>query len=110
MVRGQQSYSKALSTAWERYGDYHMGYKLTMYRGVFHFLGSVLFIVFSTIISHQLFGSEVALNILVAVAIIALFIQEFYVHPRQYNQLRLKGISDWLTWVLPMMAYLFLLR
>lgn len=110
VVRGRQAYARAVEDAWARYGVNNFGYKLSVYRGAFHFVGSVLFIIFAAIISEQLFNSEVALYILMGAAITALFYQEFVVHPRQYSQRRGKGIYDMLTWVVPMMIYLTLFR
>lgn len=109
-VRGRVAYSKAVADAWEKYGPNHLGYKLMVYRGAFHLLGSILFIVCATIISNDLFNSEIALYVLMGAAIAALFFQEFYVHPVRYSQTRPKGISDWLTWVIPMMVYITLLH
>lgn len=108
IVRGRQSYSYAVEQAWEKYGPNHMGYKLAFYRGIFHFLGSVIMIVLFTVISQHLFGSEIALYLLVSALIIGLSLQEFYFHPKYYAQSSAKGIADWLTWVVPMMAFLFL--
>lgn len=107
-VRGRESYKRALEESFAKYGPNHFGFKLTFYRGTFHFLGSVVFILLSTFISQQLFGSETALYILMFVMISGIFIQEFYWQPRQLGQLRYKGIIDWLTWVTPMLLYLTL--
>lgn len=107
MVRGRRSYMHAVERALEKYGANKLGYKLVVYRGAFHFAGSVLFIITSTIVSHKLFGSEAALYILVAIAIVGLFFQEFYSHPKRYQQARNKGLTDWLTWVIPMMVYIY---
>ncbi len=107
-VRGQRSYMRALERAIEKHGPHRLGYKLVVYRATFHFLGSVLFIFFTALLSHRLFGSEVALYLIILVASIALFIQEFYGHPKRYGQSRRKGVADWLTWVVPMVLYVSL--
>lgn len=104
-VRGRESYMQAVENAIEKYGPNRLGYKLQFYRGACHFIGSVLFIVFSTLISQKLFGSEIALYILLGTAIVALFIQEFFSHPSRFGQRRLKNFTDWLTWVVPMVLY-----
>ena len=65
----------------------------------------MLFIVIATLVSQKLFGSEIALYILLGTAIVALFIQEFISHPNRFQQSRKKGIADWLTWVIPMVLY-----
>ncbi|MBX9906514.1 hypothetical protein K2X96_01280 [Patescibacteria group bacterium] len=106
LVRGRRSYMQALDRAVEMYGPHHFGYKLIVYRTAFHFLGSVFFIVCAALISQKLLGSEMALYVLLGAAIIALFVQEFYSHPKRYGQSRQKGILDWLTWVIPMMVYI----
>jgi hypothetical protein len=108
LVRGRLAYTRAVDEAWEKYGPHHMGYKLAMYREFFHFLGSIIFIIAATWFSDRFFDSERALYVLMGAAIVALFAQEFYFHPKYYLQPRGKGIADWLTWVIPMMIYLFL--
>jgi len=105
-VRGRSSYLYALNNAFEKYGPHRFGYKLTVYRATFHFLGAVLFIIFAALVSQKLLGSETALYVLVGAAIVALFIQEFHSHPKKYGQSRQKGVIDWLTWVIPMAIYI----
>jgi hypothetical protein len=78
------------------------------YRELLHFLGSILFIVSATLISEDLFGSEIALYVLLGAAIIALSYQEFYLHPKLYKQHVRKGLIDWFTWVMPMVTYVFM--
>ena len=107
-VRGLDAYTYALNQAFIKYGPNHLGYKLMLYRSVFHLMGAVVFIILAAIISQRLFGSDTALYILMGMAIVALFAQEFYYHPKFYGQLRTKGITDRLTWVIPMMLYLVL--
>src|SRR3989344_7765710 len=98
-VRGRRSYEQAAARALENYGLGRLGYKLMLYRELFHFAGSILFIISATLISKILFGSEVALYVLLAAAIMALSFQEFYVHPKHYGQRARKGVIDWLTCV-----------
>jgi len=107
-VRGRESYEHAVAQAWEKYGPHHLGYKLTFYREAFHFIGAVIFIVLTTVLSHQFLKSDVALYVLMGGAIGALFLQEFYFHPKYYAQPTIKGIADWLFWVVPMITYLLL--
>lgn len=107
-VRGRESYKRALEESFQKYGPNHFGFKLTFYRGTFHLLGSIVFIVLSTFISQKLFGSEIALYVLMSVMIAGIFFQEFYWQPRQLGQLRYKGIIDSLTWVMPILIYLTL--
>jgi hypothetical protein len=109
-VRGQRAYEAAVADALTRYGLGRLGYKLMFYREVFHLIGSIIFIVCATAISKDLFGSDVALYVLLGAAILALSYQEFYVHPKIYSQHARKGIADWLVWVAPMIAYITLFR
>jgi hypothetical protein len=109
-VRGRESYELAVTQAWEKYGPHHIGFKLTFYREVFHFMGAITFIVVVTLLSHRFLNSEGALYVLMGCAIAALFVQEFYYHPKYYSQPTIKGVSDWLSWVVPMITYLFLFR
>ncbi len=106
--RGINSYKKSVEEAWAKYGEGRYGYKLNVYRSTWHVLGSVLFLILATAAAKHLFNSEVALYVLVGVAIVLLCLQEFVAHPRRYRQLRHKGILDWLTWVVPMVLYLSL--
>ncbi len=107
LVRGRRSYEQACARALEVYGEGKLSYTLFLYREICHFIGSVIFIILATVISHRLFGSNTALYVLLASAIMALSYQEFYLHPRRYGQRMPKGISDWLAWVAPMAAYFF---
>jgi VIT1/CCC1 family predicted Fe2+/Mn2+ transporter len=108
-VRGRESYKRALEESFLKYGPNHFGFKLTFYRGTFHLLGSIVFILMATFLSKQLLGGEMALYALMFMMIVGIFIQEFYWQPRQVGQLRYKGIVDTLTWVMPMLLYLTLL-
>jgi hypothetical protein len=109
-VRGLLSYEAALKRALDTYGLGRMGYKLTLYREVFHFIGSIIFIAGSTLLSNNLFGSEAALYALFIAAVLALSYQEFYLHPRRFGQHAGKGVVDWLVWVIPMVLYLSFFR
>jgi len=108
-VRGLDSYTYELNRAFTKYGPIHFGYKLMIYRSFFHMIGAIIFITLAAVISQRFFDGDQALYILFGAAIIALFAQEFYYHPKFYGQLRSKGITDWLTWVIPMMLYITLL-
>ena len=109
-VRGRAAYEQAVNEAWEKFGPHHIGFKLTCYRDAFHFLGAIVFILLTTILSQYFLDSERALYVLMGSAIAALFAQEFYFHPKYYAQPTIKGVTDWLSWVLPMLMYLFLFR
>ena len=105
-VRGMRSYEREVERALKRYGVGRLGYKLTLYREVFHLAGSILFIVLATWVGKVFLGSDLALYVLLYAAIIALTYQEFYYHPRRYKQHFGKGIADWVAWVIPMLIYL----
>ena len=93
-VRGRRSYERAVALALRRYGVGRLGYRLTLYRETFHFTGSLLFIFLAAWLSKNFFGSEGALYVLLASAIVALSYQEFYLHPKRYGQHLRKGIAD----------------
>lgn len=106
-IRGIRSYKKAVACALQKNGVGRLGYKLMVYRQIFHFIGSILFIIFATLVSKEIFGSEVSLYFLLVTAIVALTYQEFYVHPRRYGQRIRKSLLDWFFWVIPMLVYIF---
>lgn len=109
-VRGRLSYEQAVARALETYGIHRLGYKLTIYREAFHFAGSVIFIAAAAVLSKLFLGSDQALYVLSGAAILAIAYQEFYLHPKWYGQRLQKGILDWVTWVAPIAAYLFLIK
>jgi hypothetical protein len=104
-VRGQRSYEAAVNDALQKYGLGRLGYKLMLYRETFHFLGSLIFMVVSTLVARDLFGSDAALYVLLIIAVMALSFQEFYLHPKTYGQHAGKGVADWLVWVVPIAVY-----
>lgn len=106
-IRGIRSYQRAVARAWRKNGAGRLGFKLELYRQTFHFLGSILFIIFSTLAAQNLLGSEAAVYALLFAAIAALTFQEFYLHPKRYKQHFGKGIIDWSFWVVPMLVYLY---
>lgn len=105
MIRGRKSYAKAVANAFELYGSNWMGYRLAIYRGFFHVIGSVIFMVLATLIARDLFGSETALYVLLGAAVCALIFQEFYYHPKHFLQPRKKSVVDTLSWIIPMLVY-----
>jgi hypothetical protein len=109
-VRGRRSYEQAVARSLKRYGRGRIGFKLVLYRQVFHFIGSVIFLALAAALSKDIFGTDTALYVLLVAAILALTYQEFYVHPRKYGQHTPKGLADWFTWVMPMLLYVFLFK
>lgn len=108
MVRGKRSYDHALMVARRRLGPGHFGYKVLAYRQVCHLIGAILLIIVSTLLAQKLFGSEAALYALLIGAILAVTFQEFYLHPRYYDQLWRKSVADWVVWVAPIALFLYL--
>lgn len=107
VVRGKKSYDAALARARRRLGPGHFGYKVLAYRQACHLVGALLLIIVSTLVAKDLFGSEVALYALLALAVAAVTFQEFYLHPRYYGQLWRKSVADWVVWVTPIALFLF---
>jgi uncharacterized membrane protein len=87
------------------FGNY--GAALIAYRSIFHIIGSLLFIVFATLVSQRLFGNETALYILLAMAAFALVYQEFFLQPRTFGQMRLHSVIDLLSWIVPFGIFLY---
>ncbi len=106
-VRGVRSYNATLARYQRMYGVGHYGIKLDAYRQIFHFLGSILFLVVAAYLSEALLGGVRAMYALLAVAVLLISFQEFYLHRRMYQQLWRKGIVDWLTWCVPFGVYVF---
>lgn len=107
-VRWKAAYDQALDRMIETRGFGHYGAKLIAYRSLFHILGSLLFILFATLVSQELFGNQIALYVLFAMAAFALVYQEFFIQPRTFGQMRLHGIIDVLSWIAPFGIYLYL--
>ena len=104
-VRGVQAYNKALEEGIEIHGPGKHTYRLVIYRGTWHLLGSILLMISLTVIAQRMFGTDTALYVLMGLAIAALLLQEFVLHPKRYGQTTRKGIFDIVTWVAPMVAY-----
>ena len=106
-VRGVRSYDAALRRAYRKYGAGHYSYGLTFYRFLFHIVGAFIILAGSTFIAHRLFGSTIALVVLLALAMLFITYQEFVLQRRTYKQLWRKGVFDWLTWCAPLLYVLF---
>jgi len=104
-VRGKRAHQKALQEGFDLLGEGRFGFKLTLYRGAWHIVGSVVFITMVTLIADRLLGSQTALYVLLGAAIIALCFQEFVVQAKQLNQSTRKAVFDVFTWVLPVAVY-----
>lgn len=106
-VRWRRSYEQRLALIQEQFGACHFGFRLSAYREVCHVLGALIFIGVATLLSHALLGSDAALPTMFIAAGLAITVQEFYIHPRHYNQLLRKGVIDWVSWVAPISIYFF---
>ncbi len=107
-VRGIRSYNKAVENYQKKVNAATgIGLGLGTYRQIFHFIGSLIAITASTLISRDLFGSDIALYTLLAFVVLFISYQEFSLHPREYNQHWQKGIADWVVWFSPIGFYLF---
>lgn len=107
-VRFRRAYDALLARiqAERGYGTY--GAWLITYRGLCHVVGAILFIAFSTLVSKQLFGSDVALYVMLVLASIALVAQEFWLQPRTHGQMKLHSVVDLMSWIVPFGIYTFL--
>lgn len=107
-VRGKRAYQKKLQEGFDLFGHGRFSFKMTLYRGAWHVTGSILFITLITVIADRVFGSQIALYILLGAAIVALCFQEFVIQARQLNQSTRKAMFDVFTWVLPIATYVAL--
>jgi len=106
-VRGMRSYDARLARYQRQHGKGHFGYRLGAYRQLFHLAGSILFLMVAAYLSDFFFKTTDAVAMFLAVAVLFISFQEFYLHRRMYQQLWKKGIVDWLTWCVPFGIYLF---
>ncbi len=106
-VRWQAAYNQALARVQEEYGYGHYGPLLITYRGLFHVLGAILFIFFSVLISHDIFGSDGALYLLFAFLAAGIFYSELVVQKHHMGQRIFHAFIDWFSWVVPMVIYVY---
>ena len=104
-VRGKKAYTAVIEEGFKVLGPGKLSYRIVFYRGAWHLLGSIVSMIAITYIAQRIFGSEIALFVLLGTAILALFMQEFILHPKRYGQTTNKGIFDIVTWVAPMLVY-----
>lgn len=106
-VRGIRSYNERLAEYQRMYGPGRYGFKLNAYRQLFHFVGSVLFLLIAAYLSQTFLGGEAAMYAFLVAAVALISFQEFYLHRHMYQQLWRKGIIDWLSWCVPFVVYFF---
>jgi hypothetical protein len=109
-VRWSRSYEHRLDELQERIGQGRYGFRLCVYRGVFHVIGAAIVILTGTLVTKYLWGSAVALPVLFLLAMTVITYQEFVLQPRTYHQHLAKGVVDWFSWVAPLSLYFFLLH
>lgn len=107
-VRFRRAYNAVLARIQEERGYGTYGAWLITYRSLCHVVGAILFIGFSTLISKQLFGSDVALYVLLIMASFALAAQEFLLQPRTHGQMKLHSVVDLMSWVIPFGVYTYM--
>lgn len=104
-VRGKAAYQKLLEDGFALHGHGRVGYKLTIYRGAWHIAGSILLIAGIVAVSNRWSPEGSLAPTLLLLAIVALFLQEFILHPRRYGQSFNKGLFDVATWLTPIAIY-----
>lgn len=109
-VRGMRAYERTIAYYERKYGRGHFGAFINCYRTFFHIIGSIIVITAIALIAREFLGTERALYVLLSVMTLLVTYQEFYYHRRHYQQLWKKGVLDWLSWVVPIGLYLFLIN
>lgn len=104
-VRWQRSYEHSLDQIQKKLGEGRYGFKLGVYREVFHIVGAALLILGGTYASQALFGDDIALPALFLFAMTVITYQEFVLQPRTYNQKFGKAVVDWFSWATPIGVY-----
>lgn len=75
-------------------------------REIFHIIGSCILIGISYVVS--IFVYTYTSLIIFTMLGIWITYQEFYLHPKKYNQRISEGILDWLSWMLPFLIFIFI--
>lgn len=76
-------------------------------REIFHIVGSFVLIIISYILYLHVYKN--APIIVFALLGVWMTYQEFYLHPKKYNQKLLEGMFDWSSWIIPFIIYLIFL-
>ena len=106
-VRWTRSYDHRLALIQKRLGAGRYGFRLSIYREIFHILGAGIIIFGGTMLSKALWGNDAALPVLFILAMLVITYQEFVLQPRTYQQRFGKGVIDWISWAAPLGFYLF---
>ncbi len=107
-VRGLRAYNARLAHYQRKYGIGHYGYRLVLYRQIFHLVGAWLLLLTAAYVSQSILGSTHALYAFLTFAILFFTYQEFYLQRRTHNQIFKKCVIDWMSWCVPIGGYLFL--
>ena len=73
------------------------------WRQLCHALGALLLII---ILDFLPISKKIVIEIVI-VFIFYMGYQEFYIHPKYYDQKILKSIIDWSSWCIPLFIYIF---
>ena len=103
------AYNRELELAFVRYGSGHHRYARVAHREALHFLGSILFIIAAALVTKTFFTTDFAFYALLVAAVVAVTLQEFWLHPKIHGQHHATGIVHWIAWTMPIGVYVFLL-
>jgi len=81
--------------------------EILIWRELFHFLAALFFIALAAGL-EKLFKSSTLVFIILGAVVLWITFQEFYLHPTFYDQKFVKGLVDWLVWIIPIAIYFFL--
>jgi len=74
-----------------------------IWRELCHLTGSLFLILISYFLKPLIPAASI---IIFVVLLLWMTYQEFYLHPKKYDQKLWKGILDWLSWIAPFVIYL----
>jgi hypothetical protein len=107
-ITGERAYKLVASRNKNLYGDVYslQAPKLLLWRQVFHFLPSLFFVYGA----HLLFVYFSFFNgfLFLGFYVFCIAAQEFYLHPHYYDQKPLKGVIDFVFWMIPVVIYALL--
>jgi hypothetical protein len=78
-----------------------------LFREVFHVIGALILILISYLL-YIYMNTNIPIIIFIVFGIWITY-QEFYLHPKKYNQELSISILDWSSWMIPFIVYLIFL-
>ena len=78
-------------------------HRIFFWREFLHLFGGVMFW-FIALVIHYYFGTPTS-YILPAILIIFLAFQEFFIDRIRYNQKWIRGVIDWVVWIIPLVLF-----